>query len=154
MFVEIVECKKLDVIRVVSGEQQSWIETARTPASFPSALIEDRWALIGATGWSMLTLIVASGWVRAGKRLRFDVSPTPSSYPSRRRLLSTERKWERDAQVITPVLILSLWTTEISISLPPPTKATTTTPQQLPKPPSNPRTSVRSGNSHETLALF
>ena len=69
MFVEIVECKKLGAIRVVSdmSSRAGW-EPRRTPASFPSALIEDRWALIGATGWSVLTLMVASGWGEGGGR--------------------------------------------------------------------------------------
>ena len=69
MFVEIVECKKLDAIRVVSGvsSRTRW-KPRRTPASFPSALIEDRWTLIGATGWSVLTLMVASGWGEGGGR--------------------------------------------------------------------------------------
>ena len=61
MFVEIVECQKLGVIRVVSGVNSGvgW-KARRTPASFPSALIEDRWTLVGAAGWSVLTLMVAS----------------------------------------------------------------------------------------------
>lgn len=61
VFVEIVECKKLNASRVVSGVSRDGWKVRRTPASFPSALIEDRWGLIGATGWSVLTLMVASG---------------------------------------------------------------------------------------------
>jgi hypothetical protein len=62
MFVEIIECKKLDAGHLVSGlgNETAW-KVQRTPASFPSALIADRWTFIGATGRSVLTLIVASG---------------------------------------------------------------------------------------------
>jgi len=70
----------------------------------------------------------------------------------RRRLTADcERKWERDAQDIIPFLILSLWTTEILIFLPPP--MATSGHWRLREPPSNPQTSVRSCNNHETLAL-
>lgn len=79
--------------------------------------------------------------------LRFDVSPTLFPDPNRLRLTaSCERKWERDAQVITPVLILSSWTPETHISLSPVTPMATTSHWQPPELPSNPRTSVCSGN--------
>ena len=62
MFVEIVECKELDTSRAVSdtNDRVGW-KVRRTPASFPSALIEVRWTLVWAAGWSVLTLMVASG---------------------------------------------------------------------------------------------
>ena len=62
MFVEIIECKKLDAGRVVSGlgNGTAW-KIRRTPASFPSASIAERWTSIWAAGRSVLTLIVASG---------------------------------------------------------------------------------------------
>jgi hypothetical protein len=67
VFVEIVECEKLNTSRAVSGvsSRDGW-KVQRTPASFPSASIEDRWVLVGATGWSVFTLMVASGWGRGG----------------------------------------------------------------------------------------
>lgn len=62
MFVEIVECEELDESCVVSDINSRVMQKLRrTPASFPSALIEVRWTLIEVTGWSVLTLIVASG---------------------------------------------------------------------------------------------
>ena len=62
MFVEIVECEKLGVGRVVSDvNSRAELKVRRTPASFPSALIEDRWTLIGAASRSVLTLMVTSG---------------------------------------------------------------------------------------------
>ena len=62
MFVEIIERKKLKVGHAVSGlsKVSAW-KVQRTPASFPSALIVDRWMFVGAAGWSVLTLMVASG---------------------------------------------------------------------------------------------
>lgn len=83
------------------------------------------------------------------ERLRFDVSPTLPSHPSRRCLTADcEREWERDAQVVVPVLILSSWTAHTPIFLPP----LTTSHRQLPEPP-NPRTLVRLANDHTTSAL-
>ena len=62
MFVEVVECEELDASRVISDVSgRTGYKIRRTPASFPSALIEDRWTLVVAAGWSVLTLMVASG---------------------------------------------------------------------------------------------
>ena len=62
MFVEIIERKELDAGRVVSRlSNETARKLQRTPASFPSALIADRWTFVGATDWSVFTLMVASG---------------------------------------------------------------------------------------------
>ena len=62
MFIEIIKCKELDAACVVSGlgNQTAW-KVQRTPASFPCALIVDRWTFIWVAGWSVLTLMVAFG---------------------------------------------------------------------------------------------
>lgn len=62
MFVEIIECKKLDAGRVLSDFNNVVArKVKRTPASFPPALIADRWTFIGAADWRVLTLMIAPG---------------------------------------------------------------------------------------------
>jgi hypothetical protein len=85
-----------------------------------------------------------------GERLRFDVSPTLPSRPSRRCLtVDCEREWGRDAQVVVPALILFSWTAQTPIFLLPPA----TSHHQPPELPSH-QPSVRSDNDDRTSAFI
>ena len=105
---------------------------------------------IGVADWSVLTLMSRPVEVEVGERLRFDVSPTIPSRPSRHRL--SGRDWERDAQVFASVLILFPWTTETFTFLPPPTHTVTSNHCHLQEHPS-PQTLVRFAHHRTTPAL-
>jgi hypothetical protein len=62
------------------------------------------------------------------------------------------RESERDAQVIAPVLILPLWTTETFI-FPPPLTPTVTISHRRPPEPPNPRTLVGAAHDRPTLTF-